>query len=55
MKNHLIIEECYGTMLQQNFFIDVWGNEVQMQLENCKTSKEASKMFDVSHSDIFRF
>ena len=30
-----------------NFLIDVWGEEViQLQLENCKTSKQTSKVYE---------
>ena len=30
-----------------NFLIDVWGEEViQLQLENCKTSKQTSKIYE---------
>lgn len=41
-----------------NFLIDVWGEEViQLQLENSKTSKQTSKIYEailVSHLNLFR-
>ena len=40
-----------------NFLIDVWGEEViQLQLENCKTPKQTSKIYEailVSQLNIY--
>lgn len=59
--NNTKIRKNRGVVWQDNatnFLIDVWGEEViQLQLENCKTSKQTSKIYEtilVSHLNIFR-